>query len=163
MTDFGGIEGGGAQLALLLRRSAARLIDTVIIALPAVVALPWALMGSGRLDLISGTGAQVIFVAWCFAMFFALSAWEGHSGLTPGKALLGIRVLGMDLRPCGFGRAAVRNLLLGVDGILNYWVGIMIIALSARQQRTGDMLAKAVVIRAGSRNDAAGPMERVFS
>lgn len=163
VTDYAGAEGGGAQLASLLRRSVARLVDTAIIGLPAVVALPWALTSGERLVQITSTGAQAIFVVWCFAMFFALCAWEGHSGLTPGKALAGIRVLGMDLRPCGFGRALVRNLMLMVDGILNYWVGIMIIALSARQQRTGDMMAKTVVIRVGSRSDAAGPMEQVFS
>ena len=46
---------------------------------------------------------------WVVAVLVAFSYLEGRFGKTPGKWLLGIRVLGTDLKPCGFGRALVRN------------------------------------------------------
>ncbi len=70
--------------------------------------------------------------------------------MTPGKWLLGLRVLGDDLRPCGFSRALLRNVLGAADGSLVYLVGMVVIALSARQQRLGDLAVRTVVIRNGT-------------
>jgi uncharacterized RDD family membrane protein YckC len=60
---------------------------------------------------------------------------------------MGIRVLGTDLHPCGFGRALVRNLLKFIDGFFNFMVGILLSALSENWQRLGDMAARTVVVR----------------
>jgi len=74
------------------------------------------------------------------------SALEGKHGATPGKWLLGIRVMGTDLQPCGFGRAFLRNILKFVDGFFNFLVGVMLAALSNNWQRIGDMAARTVVV-----------------
>jgi RDD family len=83
----------------------------------------------------------------CLVIF---SFIEGTWGVTPGKWLLGLRVLGDDLRPCGFSRALLRNVLGAADGSLVYLVGMVVIALSARQQRLGDLAVRTVVIRNGT-------------
>lgn len=90
----------------------------------------------------------VCFVLFCFT--------EGKWGRTPGKWLTGIQVLGTDLRPCGFGRALVRNLLKVVDGFFNFMVGILVAALSENWQRLGDMAARTVVIRVDGGSGASG-------
>jgi uncharacterized RDD family membrane protein YckC len=97
-------------------------------------------MLSGFLFILAGAG-------WGFICLFLFSWWEGSCGQTPGKWCLGIKVLGTDLKPCGFGRAIVRNLLKFVDGFLQFMVGIMLIALTENWQRIGDMAARTIVIK----------------
>lgn len=73
---------------------------------------------------------------------------EGRWGLPPGKALVGIRTLGTDLQPCGFGRALLRNVLTVVDGFFNFLVGLMLAAPTEQWQRVGDLVARTVVVMA---------------
>jgi len=95
------------------------------------------------------------FMLWFFGLFaaafvcgllvlVAYSYFEGRFGKTPGKWLLGIRVLGTDLQPCGFGRAFLRNLLTFVDGFFSFLVGALLVALTENWQRLGDMAARSV-------------------
>ena len=104
-------------------------------------------MLSGFLFILAGAG-------WGFICLFLFSWWEGSCGQTPGKKLLGIQVLGVDLQPCGFGRAIVRNLLKFVDGFLQFMVGIMLIALTENWQRIGDMAARTIVVRKSTTDQA---------
>ena len=87
-------------------------------------------------------------LALSLAGFFVLAYTEGRWGVTPGKWVAHIRVLGADLQPCGTGRALVRNLLKVIDGFFNFMVGIMVVALSENWQRVGDMAARTVVVNA---------------
>ncbi len=70
------------------------------------------------------------------------------NGQTVGKMLIGIRVVKVDGSRVDLGASLVRNLLRFVD----YWccipVGIVAIAISATNQRVGDMLAGTIVVRA---------------
>ncbi len=84
---------------------------------------------------------------WGLVCLLVFSLLEGKWGATPGKWAVRIRVLGTDLRPCGFGRALVRNLLKFIDGFFNFMVGILLAALSENWQRVGDMAARTVVVR----------------
>ena len=79
-------------------------------------------------------------------VLLAFSYFEGRSGRTPGKWLLGIRVLGTDLQPCGFGRALLRNMLSFVDGFFSFLVGALLVALTENWQRLGDMAARTIVV-----------------
>ena len=85
-------------------------------------------------------------LGWALATALIFTYTEGRSGVTPGKWVARIRVLGTDLQPCGFGRALIRNLLKCVDGFFNFMVGIMVVALSENWQRVGDMAARTVVV-----------------
>ena len=80
-------------------------------------------------------------------MIFVYSFLECKYCATQGKWLLGIRVVGTDLNPCGFGRAFLRNILRFVNGFLNYLVGILIISFTENQQRVGNMAARTIVIK----------------
>jgi uncharacterized RDD family membrane protein YckC len=91
-------------------------------------------------------GLMAAAFAWGLLVLVAFSWYEGRSGKTPGKWLLGIRVLGADLAPCGFGRALIRNLLTFVDGFFNFLVGALLVALTENWQRLGDLAARTVVL-----------------
>ena len=83
---------------------------------------------------------------WALVWLFIFSLLEGKYGKTPGKWIFRIKVLGMDLAPCGFGRALIRNVLVVVDAFFNFMVGIMLLALSENWQRVGVMVAKNIVV-----------------
>jgi uncharacterized RDD family membrane protein YckC len=87
---------------------------------------------------------------WAIATLFVFAFLEGRYGATPGKWMLGIRVLGTYLRPCGFGRGLVRNLLKVVDGFFNFMVGVLLVALTENWQRVGDLAARTVVVMRSS-------------
>ena len=148
-------EGTSVRFASLARRAFAQLIDAVILSGPVVAAFILTFTKIFDFDqLTSGDptfflhamGLVLAGLAWALVCFLAYSAAEGAWGTTPGKWLLGIRVLGSDLQPCGFGRALIRNLLKFVDGFFNFMVGVMVVALSENWQRVGDMAARTVVV-----------------
>jgi len=73
---------------------------------------------------------------------------QGAKGLTPGKALLGIRTVGEDGQVPGIGKALIRWLLLVVDAAP--WcvplVGFVTALVSTGHRRVGDMAAKTFVV-----------------
>lgn len=98
--------------------------------------------------------------------YFALL--EGFFGATPGKMLLGMRVVKLDGAPIGWREAIVRNLLRYIDEIVLYLVGAISMWNSPRRQRLGDRAADCVVIHipparevmpAGGVTSAAAPMD----
>jgi hypothetical protein len=91
---------------------------------------------------------QIIGLATAALWLLLMAGLEGRWGRTPGKWLFGIKVLGSDLKPCGFGRAFVRNLIRPVDAFLAGALGLVIIAMSERWQRLGDHAAETVVVQA---------------
>jgi len=147
-------EGRRAVFAPLWRRGLAHGIDALIAHAPlgAVAAVFLSRFGDFEdlLDpawLLSLLGLAVAAGGWSLAAFLVFRFMEGRGGQTPGKRLLGIRVVGLDLQPCGFGRSLVRGLLMVADSFFNNLVGIMLVAFSERWQRLGDLAAKTIVIR----------------
>jgi uncharacterized RDD family membrane protein YckC len=143
------------EFASLTRRAVAQLIDVAIMAGPSILAmfLFMRMTLAGVTDEPEGFPGFVAFFApillslgWALVIGLLFTFTEGRSGVTPGKWVAKIRVLGTDLQPCGFGRALVRNLLKCVDGFFNFMVGIMVVALSENWQRVGDMAARTVVV-----------------
>jgi len=143
--------------ASITRRAVAQLIDVLVLAAPPLLGVVFASSsywpyGLGAVEGFSGfvlasTPALAGF-ALSAAAFFAFAYSEGKWGVTPGKWVARIRVLGTDLQPCGMSRALVRNLLKVIDGFFNFMVGIMVVALSENWQRVGDMAARTVVVDA---------------
>ncbi len=91
--------------------------------------------------------------------------WETlGGGRTPGKRLAGIRVVRTDGGPPGLTESLVRNVLRAVELPLAYAPGILAVALGARRQRLGDLVAGTLVVRQArfdlSRYDVAGPESR---
>lgn len=105
----------------------------------------------------------VIFVI--FAAYFILFEWLWN-GQTPGKRLLKLRVIREDGRPLTLWEAIARNLLRIFDAVPGfvipvYSVGLIVIFLSSRDQRMGDIFAGTVVIR--ERLDEAPTFAETFS
>jgi len=149
-------EGGSVKMPFgsLTRRAWSQIIDFLVLGAPAIAGVLFLypifdmekMINSGRM--FTGFGLMLGGLLWGLACLFAFSFLEGRWGATPGKWAVGIRVLGTDLRPCGFGRALVRNLLKFIDGFFNFMVGILLAALSENCQRLGDMAANTVVVDA---------------
>jgi hypothetical protein len=73
--------------------------------------------------------------------------WDALRGRSPGKAAFGLRVVTTTGRPIGWRAAALRNLLRAADALPTcYLVGVVAMALNARFQRLGDLVAGTMVI-----------------
>lgn len=123
--------------------------------------------GSGVLaEMPKWTIAILIFVLFLlFSGYFVFFEWLWN-GQTPGKRLLKLRVIREDGRPVTIWEAIARNLLRIFDAapgflIPIYSVGLIVIFLSNRDQRVGDLFAGTVVIR--ERLDEAPTFEETFS
>lgn len=130
-----------------LLRAGAYLIDLLIRgAVMAVVAV--ALMTSGVVvgDRVgAGLGALFGFLMeWFYPMVFE----AGRRGATPGKRMLGLRVVQVTGSPVGWGQAFVRNILRWVDAmpLFTYGFGLASCLATQRFQRLGDLAAGTVVI-----------------
>jgi len=83
----------------------------------------------------------ILYYAY-FAIFEA--TWSGQ---TPGKRVVGLRVIAISGRPLGVFEAILRNLLRLVDQMpFIYAVGILSVFLTERNQRLGDLAAGTVVV-----------------
>lgn len=76
---------------------------------------------------------------------------EGTVGQTVGKMLLGIQVVreGTGQAP-GMGAATIRTLLRIIDGFFFYLVALIVVLVSGKNQRLGDMVANTLVVRKGT-------------
>lgn len=94
-------------------------------------------------------GAQLAGLALSFLILVVL---QGLTGWTPGKLLLGLRTVREDGRPAGIGRAALRWVLLIVDGqpcglpLVGFITGLT----TKGHRRVGDMAAKTFVVRSSA-------------
>jgi uncharacterized RDD family membrane protein YckC len=97
---------------------------------------------------LSYVGQLVALVSVFFAGWGWDVAWETlGGGRTPGKRLAGIRVVRADGGPPGLLESLVRNLLRAVELPLAYAPAILAVAIGARQQRLGDLVAGTLVVR----------------
>ncbi len=137
--------GLAVSLAGLGSRFIAGMIDLVI-QLVAIVVLGvlTAAIGSG------GGFLGVVFVIGTFLIwFFYFVLFEVlNAGRTPGKAASHLRVVRESGAPVDFTASAIRNLVRVVDGLLLFYLPSMIsIAITAKNQRPGDLAAGTIVIR----------------
>jgi uncharacterized RDD family membrane protein YckC len=152
-------DGSRRVFASLWQRALAQLVDAILLAASFLLPIGWMwrLFSDPEQMAEHMSEEGPAFMLWFFGLFaaafacsvlllVAFSYFEGRSGKTPGKWLLRIRVLGTDLRPCGFGRALVRNLLTFVDGFFNFLVGALLVALTEHWQRLGDLAARTIVV-----------------
>lgn len=91
-------------------------------------------------------GATAVFLLFCvywgyFAAFETL--WRGQ---TPGKRVIGIRVVKETGRPITAVEGIGRNLMRVVDGQFLYLVGVISVTLSRQNKRLGDYVAGTIVI-----------------
>ena len=141
------------------RRVPAYLIDGTLQVL-ALLLVGWLLGFGGFLGLgTASTGLFLVilfFVQWFYGGFFE-AVWNGQ---TPGKRVMGIRVVTIHGQPIRAWQAVLRNVLRVVDAMpLAPWrcttgdfgpplfiVGLVSASLSDRFQRLGDMAAGTMVV-----------------
>ena len=127
-----------------LARTPAFLIDLLLRLLLAAFTLHLATLG----DLGVGLSLLLIFlITWWYMVLFEV-LWLGY---TPGKRLLGLRVVQLDGTPPDWGSSLLRNLLRLIDMLpFGYGCGILSSLASPRFQRLGDMVAGTLVIHDSS-------------
>jgi uncharacterized RDD family membrane protein YckC len=106
------------------------------------VAMATLLHGLGQV----GMGLLMIamfLLEWFYPVAFEVLA----RGQTPGKKLLGLRVLRADGAPVGWSRSTVRSLLAFADFLpFGFAAGLTAMLLGRRSQRLGDLAAGTVVV-----------------
>jgi uncharacterized RDD family membrane protein YckC len=139
------------------RRLPAYLIDCGICAIFLVVtfliASLWSVLG-GLAGLGFGVWLIVAFVVSWFYFGLFETFWNGQ---TPGKRLMGLRVLSVDGQPINAMQAVMRNVLRSIDSmpfwgpaaelsIPFYMVALVSMALTDRYQRLGDLACGTMVV-----------------
>ncbi len=132
-------------LAGPFRRSIAYLIDMVVLVLLVILGFLLSLLLT--LGSIAGLGPGLAIL---FALVYGYGAFcEGFfNGQTPGKRLVGIRVMTTQGVPITGSQAAIRNLVGAVDGPIPFLFlpGLASMLLTSRFQRLGDLAAGTMVV-----------------
>ena len=146
-------------------RGAAAIVDTLIqsVALMVIFLALTAGLAAGSAFLSgSGPGAATLSLALFVLAVFVIA--DGYfilfeiiwNGQTPGKRMVGIRVIrenGYPMRPID---AVIRNLVRMVDWLPGaYGVGVLTMLLNKRSKRLGDFASGTIVVREGSRGAGA--------
>ena len=132
-----------------VRRAFAYLIDLlirggVIIALLLLAGLGGLLSGDSWAAASQGLLLLVMFVIeWgTFVLFETLM-----NGRTPGKAILGLRVVTSTGHPLQLTHSVLRNLLRAADFLpVGYALGLVVMARDGRFRRLGDLVAGTMVV-----------------
>jgi uncharacterized RDD family membrane protein YckC len=108
---------------------------------------------------------MILILFLLFSGYFIFFEWVWN-GQTPGKRLMKLRVIRDDGRPITLWESVARNLLRVFDAAPGFFlpvysVGLIVIFLSGRDQRVGDIFAGTVVIR--ERTDEAPSFDETFS
>ena len=90
-------------------------------------------------------GVVYFLIEWFYPVLFEVL----RHGQTPGKSVMGLRVVSDDATPIGWNDSLVRNLLRVVDFLpMGYLVGLVSTVATRRFQRLGDLAAGALVVHA---------------
>lgn len=148
-----------ARVALQLRRAGlgnralAYVIDLAIVgglwlAIAVIVTTFFAQLLGRLVDLSSLSQALLTVAAFVLTSAYDIFFETFYDGQSPGKRLLGLRVVRLDGGRLGFFDAALRNLLRVVDILpMAYGVGIVSMAVDPQQRRLGDLVAGCAVLR----------------
>jgi uncharacterized RDD family membrane protein YckC len=133
-------------------RTLAYLIDVLILALAWSVAIIAFSVFAPLIDVwgeLSAIARVLALVGVFFAQWgywtVAEVLWKGQ---TPGKRLIGIRVVRQDGSPVGVFESAVRNLIRIVDFLPGFYpVGLITMLIDKQNRRLGDLAAGTVLVR----------------
>ena len=157
------------SLATVGSRFLAVAIDTIIQIACAIVLLLVVALGiwaTGSLGLTARPWVLAVLVIGGFVIYYGYFAvfetvWNGQ---TPGKRLIGLRVIHASGRPINAWEAILRNVVRLVDQMpAIYAIGIVSVFVTARSQRLGDLAAGTVVVheRLAEALDDVAPQRRV--
>jgi uncharacterized RDD family membrane protein YckC len=122
-------------------RAAALAIDTMIKGVLYLALIP--------LLAFSGLGLGLMLLGMFLLEWFYPVLFELHSGATPGKRAMGLRVIQDDGTPVGAAASMIRNLLRAVDFLpLFYGAGLVSTLIDRDFRRLGDLAAGTMVVYA---------------
>lgn len=100
------------------------------------------------LGALGGFGYGLFLIAWFLLEWIYPAVCEARfAGATPGKKLMGLRVVSDDGTPLRASAAFIRNLLRAVDFLpVAYAVGLVSMLAHREFRRLGDIVAQTVVI-----------------
>lgn len=120
--------------------------SVVTLLLGLLVAFPLVLAGVPKFVLYVPLG---LFILTTIVGDFLVDVWAPHKrdGATPGMLLFDLRIVSAVGKPLAVRDYAVRWIMSIVDGLLLGLVGALLIALTPRHQRMGDIVARTLVVR----------------
>jgi uncharacterized RDD family membrane protein YckC len=130
-------------------RFLAAIIDTILILL--ALGLTSFILGNLS-DLLPFTGDVLLAISvivsfiilWTYYLVFEV-VWNGQS---PGKRLIGLRVVREGGRPITFLSSAIRNLIRFVDFLpFFYGIGVVAMFIDLRARRLGDLVGGTLVVK----------------
>ncbi len=148
------------ELAGLGSRFLAILVDLVFqtfLAVGVVIIYGYTASGINRfLTALHVKPAQMDSVLTAITVFAMFAIYFGYfiafealwSGQTPGKRVIGIRVVRDGGYPIGFSESVIRNLIRVLEALLFFYASSAISAvISAQNKRLGDLAAGTIVVR----------------
>lgn len=149
----------GYELAGIGSRFLAALVDTILIVLLQLIVnftlllVLAAVVGEGSLLALEESGGISLWIAvmglagfvllWGYYIFFEM-LWNGQS---PGKRLVGLRVIQRGGMPIDVFAALIRNLVRVIDFLpLYYGVGVVTMFVDEKSRRLGDFAAGTLVV-----------------
>jgi len=97
---------------------------------------------------VSLSGAPFVLYSLLTLAYYVV--FEGLTARTPGKFIMGLKVVKLDGGSYSWVAALARNVLRIVDGLpVFYIVGLITIAVTEKNQRIGDLAVGTTVVRAG--------------
>lgn len=135
------------RIAGPLPRALAYLIDFFLRVVLMTAGIVIALMAGWAMGGRVATG--LILLAWFLLDWIYPVIFEaGRRGATPGKRMMGLRVVQSSGSPVTVGQAVVRNFLRFIDGmpLFTYAFGMTSCLATRRFQRLGDLAAGTVVV-----------------
>jgi uncharacterized RDD family membrane protein YckC len=131
-------------------RIVAGIIDVVVLAIVFIIFS--AVMGDSEADSSSfsfnlPTVPALLYFLVAMAYYVVPEVQMG--GQTLGKKVMGLKVVTENGVEYSWGKAIIRNLLRIIDGLpFLYLLGVILIAVSKKHQRIGDMAAGTLVVKA---------------
>ena len=125
-----------------------RVIDLLLISIYAGAVFVIFITGSGTIHSMSEDAAITVFVILMLpVLFYSLLCELFNRGQSPGKKLLGIRVVMKDGAKPALSAYLLRWLMLLVDIWVFQWIGVLSILMTKNNQRLGDLAAGTLVIK----------------
>ncbi len=132
-------------------RFLAALIDHIIIAIVLSLSCVGLALAASSLNLgldeglILGLFGLGIYLSLCAYHIFFETLWNGQ---TPGKRMIGLRMVRVGGRPIGFVGSAVRNIIRLADFLpILYGLGVIVMFIDKRSRRLGDIAAGCIAVR----------------
>ncbi|WP_329046098.1 RDD family protein [Amycolatopsis sp. NBC_01488] len=148
-------------LGVVGRRLVQFLLDEMLVFVPMLllaIAVVWLFHPHGLalltfLKVVLYTMLALDFVGLVFVMVW----WPyKHGGQTPAMRWLRLRVQTLEGGHPSLGAFVVRDLLMLVDGFAWGLAGIVVMLVTRRRQRFGDVVARTVVVRVPRRRNGVG-------